>query len=162
MRGWDSDIWICSLRNKGMMMSDKERDSVEYATPEDRMKAMGRAAPAPAAAQAKIPTTIVVQSAGETIWAGVRHHTPGETVYIDMRAAPIADQEQARGMVGLTDEAIDDLMEKIQEFASTWAVVGGRFDDGTAMERAEESKAEIRAILRAAPPCALSEIGETK
>ncbi|WP_051975388.1 hypothetical protein [Cupriavidus necator] len=42
---------------------------------------------------------------------------------------------------------VDAVMTKIQEFASTWAVVGGRFDDGSAMERAEECKAEIRAIL---------------
>lgn len=42
---------------------------------------------------------------------------------------------------------VDSLMTKIQEFASTWAVSGGRFDDGTAMDRAEEAREEIRAIL---------------
>lgn len=42
---------------------------------------------------------------------------------------------------------IDAIMSKMQEFASTWAVVDGRFDDGTAMERAEQCKDEIRLML---------------
>lgn len=54
-------------------------------------------------------------------------------------------QRVDRQGVALSDE--ESIMTKIQEFASTWAVVGGRFDDGSAMERAEECKAEIRAIL---------------
>lgn len=49
---------------------------------------------------------------------------------------------------------VDAVMTKIQEFASTWSVVGGRFDDGTALDRAEECKAEIRAILAQAAPSA--------
>lgn len=42
---------------------------------------------------------------------------------------------------------VEEIMNKVQEFASTWAVVDGRFDDGTAMERAEQCKAEIRTML---------------
>lgn len=38
-------------------------------------------------------------------------------------------------------------MDKIQEFASTWSVVGGRLDDGTALDRAEACKEEIRGLL---------------
>lgn len=41
-------------------------------------------------------------------------------------------------------------MAKVQEFASTWATVDGRFDDGTAMERAEACKTKIDGMLRAA------------
>ncbi len=41
----------------------------------------------------------------------------------------------------------DEIMEKIQEFASTWSVAGGRFDEGTALDRAEACKEEIRGML---------------
>ena len=42
---------------------------------------------------------------------------------------------------------VDVVMVMVQEFASTWSVVGGRFDDGTALERAEELKQAIRDML---------------
>lgn len=42
------------------------------------------------------------------------------------------------------------IMTEVQEFASTWAIVDGRFDDGTAIDRAEACKAEIDRMLRAA------------
>lgn len=50
----------------------------------------------------------------------------------------------AERVKGPSDE---EIMAKVQEFASTWATAGGRFDDGTAMERAEACKEEIRALL---------------
>lgn len=42
---------------------------------------------------------------------------------------------------------VGEIMTKIQEFASTWAVVDTSWDDGTARNRAMERKDEIRAIL---------------
>jgi hypothetical protein len=42
---------------------------------------------------------------------------------------------------------VDVVMEMAQELASTWSVVGGHFDDGTALERAEELKQAIRDML---------------
>jgi hypothetical protein len=46
---------------------------------------------------------------------------------------------------------IDNIMEKAQEFASTWSLVDTRFDDGTMLEQAEERKAELRAMIESAP-----------
>lgn len=37
----------------------------------------------------------------------------------------------------------DKLMQMVQEYASTWAIVGGRFDDGSAFEEAKKSKDSI-------------------
>ena len=42
---------------------------------------------------------------------------------------------------------VDAVMEQAQVFASAWSLVGGRFDDGSGMEVAEEAKAELRAML---------------
>lgn len=47
---------------------------------------------------------------------------------------------------------VDAVMAKAQEFASAWALVGGRFDDGSMMEEAEARKAELRAMLAAQQP----------
>lgn len=47
------------------------------------------------------------------------------------------------------DEVIDDLMSKAQEFASSWSLVGGRFDDGSMIVEAEARKEELREMLRA-------------
>lgn len=47
-------------------------------------------------------------------------------------------------------EALNKLMEQAQVFASTWSSVGGPFDDGSTMERAEEEKALLRSMIGAA------------
>lgn len=39
------------------------------------------------------------------------------------------------------------IMEQAQVFASAWALVGGPFDSGNALECAEQAKAELRAML---------------
>lgn len=44
---------------------------------------------------------------------------------------------------------IEEVMGKAQEFASTWASVDGPFDDGSTMQRANESKAELRGMIAA-------------
>jgi len=45
--------------------------------------------------------------------------------------------------------SIDEIMEQAQVFASGWALVGSRFDDGSGMDDAEESKASLRDMIAA-------------
>jgi hypothetical protein len=45
----------------------------------------------------------------------------------------------------------DRVMEKAQEFACAWSLVGGRFDDGTALAHAEQIKSELRAMVSTQP-----------
>lgn len=50
----------------------------------------------------------------------------------------------------VTDEqrqAVDQIMEQAQVFASAWALVGGRFDSGDALEDAIEAKEELSEIV---------------
>lgn len=42
---------------------------------------------------------------------------------------------------------VDDIMEQVQVFASTYSLVGGRFDDGTKMQQSEEEKALLRSMI---------------
>lgn len=42
---------------------------------------------------------------------------------------------------------IDEIMIRVQEYASAWALVGTTFDDGTLMGQAEQSKTRIREAL---------------
>ncbi|MGG2810172.1 host nuclease inhibitor protein [Pseudomonas aeruginosa] len=42
---------------------------------------------------------------------------------------------------------IDTIMSQAQVFASAWSLVGGTFDNGHAIENAEEAKAELREML---------------
>ncbi len=46
---------------------------------------------------------------------------------------------------------VNAVMEQAQVFASAWSLVGGRFDDGSAIDDAEEAKAELRAMLTTPP-----------
>jgi hypothetical protein len=39
------------------------------------------------------------------------------------------------------------IMQLVQEFASTWSLVGGRFDNGTMLEEANKRLEEIRSAL---------------
>lgn len=43
--------------------------------------------------------------------------------------------------------AIDQVMEQAQVFASAWSLVGGRFDTGSALEDANEEKANLRLLV---------------
>lgn len=45
---------------------------------------------------------------------------------------------------------IDEIMSDVQSFASTWALVGGRFDDGSMHNTAEAQSAELRNLIAAA------------
>lgn len=66
---------------------------------------------------------------------------------------------QATQPAEMTDEqcqAFDQIMEQAQVFASAWALVGGRFDSGDALDDAHEAKEELskmvaRAILALRP-----------
>lgn len=42
---------------------------------------------------------------------------------------------------------VDDIMEQVQIFASTYSLVGGSFDDGTKMQQSEEEKALLRSMI---------------
>ncbi len=44
-------------------------------------------------------------------------------------------------------EAVNQVMEQAQVFASTWSLVGGRFDSGSCMEDAESAKEELRTMV---------------
>lgn len=46
-------------------------------------------------------------------------------------------------------DPINRLMEQAQVFASAWSLVGGRFDNGGALEESEAAKAELRSMLMA-------------
>ncbi len=41
----------------------------------------------------------------------------------------------------------EQIMESIQEHASTWSLAGGRFDDGTMFEQAKQQKAALRTAI---------------
>lgn len=45
---------------------------------------------------------------------------------------------------------IDEIMSDVQSFASTWALVGGRFDDGSMHNTAEDQSAALRDLIAAA------------
>lgn len=47
-------------------------------------------------------------------------------------------------------EIVNAIMEQVQVFASTYSLVGGRFDDGSKMEQSEEEKAELRRMIEEA------------
>lgn len=42
---------------------------------------------------------------------------------------------------------IDSIMEQAQVFASAWSLIDGPFDQGNALENAEEAKTELREML---------------
>lgn len=52
---------------------------------------------------------------------------------------------------GMTDaarqRAVETIMTEAQVFASAWALVGGRFDDGSGMDAANEAKDELRRVV---------------
>lgn len=43
--------------------------------------------------------------------------------------------------------SVESVMDQAQVFASAWSLVGGPFDQGNAMESAEEAKADLREML---------------
>lgn len=45
----------------------------------------------------------------------------------------------------------DAIMEAVQEYASAWSLVGGRFDNGSLLEQAEAMMVRIRSMLDFAP-----------
>ncbi len=53
---------------------------------------------------------------------------------------------------------VNAVMEQAQVFASAWSLVGGRFDDGSAIDLAEEAKQELRAMLTTPPAAPVQEL----
>lgn len=50
----------------------------------------------------------------------------------------------------MNDQNVNDLMELAQEFASSWSIVGGKFDGGNAMDDAKVAKSELRRAIESA------------
>jgi hypothetical protein len=48
----------------------------------------------------------------------------------------------------LAQEAMDQVMEQAQVFASAWSLVGGPFDSGSALDDANDAKDELRTMVR--------------
>jgi hypothetical protein len=48
------------------------------------------------------------------------------------------------------EPTISAIMEQAQVFASTYSLVGGRFDDGSKMAQSNEEKADLEQMIRAA------------
>ena len=59
--------------------------------------------------------------------------------------APTAPAEPSRD----AEEATAAIMAQAQVFASAWSLVGGRFDTGTALDDANDAKAELRTMVLA-------------
>jgi hypothetical protein len=77
-----------------------------------------------------------------SVWiTHVRKHTDGAYA---LYAAP-----PAPAPANAIDADIEEIMTQIQEFASSWSLVGGRFDDGSMLEVADDSKANIRKLILA-------------
>lgn len=64
------------------------------------------------------------------------------------QAVPAEHLPTADDIRELANEALDQIMEQAQVFASAWSLVGGRFDSGNAMSDAEDAKAELRTMVR--------------
>ncbi|MGO7089449.1 hypothetical protein AB9E14_23525 [Rhizobium leguminosarum] len=50
----------------------------------------------------------------------------------------------------IPDIIIREVMEQAQVFASTYALVGGRFDDGSKMQQSNDEKVELERLIRLA------------
>lgn len=64
------------------------------------------------------------------------------------QAEPVAEHLPTKEHIReLAQEALDQIMEQAQVFASAWALIGGRFDDGNAPGDAEDAKSELRTMV---------------
>ena len=47
-------------------------------------------------------------------------------------------------------KTVDEIMEQAQLFASTWALINSRFDNGDLLSIANDAKVELRVMVEAA------------
>ena len=88
-------------------------------------------------------------------FAWVEHHKGGDNLVWDEpggRKSPLytAPQPAQATQAEVTEgqrKTVDQIMEQAQVFASAWALVGGRFDSGDALDDAHEAKEELREIV---------------
>jgi hypothetical protein len=64
------------------------------------------------------------------------------------QAVPAEHLPTAAHIQELAQEAVGQIMEQAQVFASAWSLVGGRFDSGNAMSDADDAKAELHTMVR--------------
>jgi hypothetical protein len=62
--------------------------------------------------------------------------------------APRNHAEQGEHIREMAKEAVDQIMEQAQIFASTWSSVGGPFDDGSSLHDAYDAKDELLTRVR--------------
>lgn len=80
----------------------------------------------------------------------------GTKLYTHALPAQPAEPVNAELVEADAVEAITQVMEQAQVFASSWALVGGIFDQGNAMDDADEEKAELRTMVASLARAALS------
>lgn len=88
---------------------------------------------------------IDLYEAGETelerVWAKI------EQIRAKQAAKPVGSALPGYAQPVLRSDALDPIMDQVQVFASTYALVGGSFDDGSRMEQSNEAKAALRAMI---------------
>ena len=77
----------------------------------------------------------------------VPHRTVREALEVAISAAPTELHPITTVNLAVI---VDAIMEQAQVFASTYSLVGGRFDDGTKYQQSEDEKAELRRMIKAA------------
>lgn len=79
-------------------------------------------------------------------------HEPSGTNLLDAAQAEAMVRHMLEGLPPVSDvePTISAIMEQAQVFASTYSLVGGRFDDGSKMAQSEDEKTELEQMIRAA------------
>ena len=56
-------------------------------------------------------------------------------------------QSLSKDQVALADAAVGEIMDQAQVYASSWSLVGGRFDGGNGIENANDEKSILRTMV---------------
>ncbi|MEN2425966.1 hypothetical protein AA0N74_07990 [Chromobacterium vaccinii] len=88
---------------------------------------------------------------GKTKQIPIRDHQENMAALLDRFVDYELTDTRLQRMEVAPEEWINKVMEQAQVFASSWALVGGRFDAGRALENAEVQKQALREMLQAAP-----------
>ncbi|AXE31580.1 hypothetical protein DK842_17740 [Chromobacterium phragmitis] len=91
---------------------------------------------------------------GKTKQIPIRDHQENMAALLDRFVDYELTDTRLQTTSAAPEEWINKVMEQAQVFASSWALVGGRFDAGRALENAEVQKQALREMLQAAPATA--------